>query len=125
MGSSPGKEAPRLSPNGEIQVLRDGEVTRTVPAEYVRLDYPEIPWRGDPGMGASLDSSIYVALYHRIFYSNAGGRSWDVHSIPIEILEPTRGPVAVSVSGYDSFLVLRDGTPGRISGSEAQTDRRG
>ena len=83
-----GKVVSGLSPNGEIRVLRDGEVVRTVPAEYVPLDYPEMPWRGDPGIGASQDGTLYVALYHRIFYSNDDGRSWDFHPIPAEILKP-------------------------------------
>ena len=109
-GSGPGEAVSGLSPNGEIQVLRDGEVTRTVPAEYIPLDYPEMPWRGDPGIGASQDGTLYVALYHRIFYSNDGGRSWNFHPIPAEILEPPEGSTDGSVGNYDSFLVLRDGT---------------
>lgn len=95
---------------GEIQVLRDGETIRTVPAEYVPLDYPEMPWRGDPGIGISQDGIIYVALYHRIFYSSDGGRSWGFHPIPTEILERPNNATPGSVDNYDSFLVLRDGT---------------
>ena len=111
-----------FSPNGEIQVLRDGEVVGTIPAEYVPLEYPEMPWRGDPGIGASQDGTLYVSLYHRIFYSKDDGRSWDFHPIPAEILKPPEGSTAGSVGNYDSFLVLRDGTLLWAYGGSGETD---
>ena len=36
---------------GEIEVLRDDERVGALPAEYIPLDYPDMPWRGDPGIG--------------------------------------------------------------------------
>ena len=110
-GAPSGERAAGLSPNGEIQVLREGEVARTLPAEFVPLDYPDMPWRGDPGIGASQGGTLYVALYRRIFYSSDGGRSWDFHPIPAEmIIDPSNRSSGPHVRNYDSFLVLRDGT---------------
>ncbi len=109
-GAASGEVAPGLSPNGEIQVLREGEIVGTLPADFVPLDYPDMPWRGDPGIGASQDGTLYVALYRRIFYSSDGGRSWDFHLIPAEMIDPANRSSGPHVRNYDSFLVLRDGT---------------
>ena len=35
-----------FQPNGEIRISREGQAVGTLPAEYVPLDYPEMPWRG-------------------------------------------------------------------------------
>ena len=50
-----------FEPNGEIRISRDGETVGTLPAEYVPLEYPDMPWRGDPAIGMSDEGIIYVA----------------------------------------------------------------
>ena len=95
-----------LSPNREIEVLRDGERVGALPAEYIPLDYPDMPWRGDPGIGMSSDGTIYIALYAKIFVSTDGGRTWEARLIDVGSLDP---PTAERAN-YDSFVVLRDGT---------------
>ena len=94
-----------FQPNGEIRISRDGQVVGALPAEYVPLDYPEMPWRGDPAIGMSEDGAIYVALYARIFSSQDGGRSWESRTLDVESLDPP-----MKGENYDSFGVLGDGT---------------
>ena len=91
-----------LSPNGEIEVLRDSKNVGALPAEYVPLDYPGMPWRGDPGIGISADGTIYIALYAKIFVSTDGGRTWEARRIDVGSLDP---PTSERVN-YDSFVVL-------------------
>ena len=94
-----------FTPNGEIRITRDHQEIGTLPAEYVPLDYPDMPWRGDPGIGMTGDGDIYVSLYARIFLSRDGGKTWETRSIDVDSLDPPmRG------ENYDSFGVLRDGT---------------
>ena len=102
-----------FEPNGEIRISRDGQTVGTLPAEYVPLDYPDMPWRGDPGIGMGEDGVIYVALYARIFYSSDGGRSWGIRTLDVESLDPPmkgKASAVLSHRNYDSFGVLRDGT---------------
>ena len=94
-----------FTPNGEIRITRDHEEIGTLPAEYVPLDYPDMPWRGDPGIGMTGDGHIYVALYARVFLSRDGGKTWESRSIDVDSLDPP-----MRASNYDSFGVLRDGT---------------
>ena len=61
-----------ITPNGEIAVLRDEQQVGSLPAEYIPLDYPDMPWRGDPAIGMSSDGTFYVALYAKIFVSKNG-----------------------------------------------------
>ena len=75
-------------------------------AEYIPLDYPDMPWRGDPAIGMSSDGTIYIALYPKIFASEDGGDTWEARRIDVESLEPP----ASERANYDSFVVLRDGT---------------
>jgi len=94
-----------FTPNGEIRITRDHQPIGTLPAEYVPLDYPDMPWRGDPGIGMTEDGDIYVSLYARIFVSRDGGKTWESRSIDVDSLDPPmRG------ENYDSFGVLRNGT---------------
>jgi hypothetical protein len=95
-----------ITPNGEIAVLRDEQQVGSLPAEYIPLDYPDMPWRGDPAIGMSSDGTIYVALYAKIFVSKNGGREWESRQIDVESLAPP----ASERANYDSFVVLRDGT---------------
>ena len=95
-----------IKPNGEVAVLRDGRNVDALPAEFIPLDYPGMPWRGDPAIGMSSDGAIYVALYARIFVSNDGGRQWESRPVDIDSFDP---PVT-GRANYDSFVVLRDGT---------------
>ena len=95
-----------IKPNGEVAVLRDGRKVDALPAEFIPLDYPGMPWRGDPAIGMSSDGAIYVALYARIFVSNDGGRQWESRPVDIDSFDP---PVT-GRANYDSFVVLRDGT---------------
>ena len=90
-----------FQPNGEIRISRDGQVVGALPAEYVPLDYPEMPWRGDPAIGMSEDGAIYA----RIFSSQDGGRSWESRTLDVESLDPP-----MKGENYDSFGVLGDGT---------------
>ena len=99
------RPAAPFEPNGEIRISRDGQTVGTLPAEYVPLDYPDMPWRGDPAIGMSEDGIIYVALYARIFSSQDGGRSWETRTLDVESLDPP-----MKGENYDSFGVLRDGT---------------
>ena len=102
-----------FEPNGEIRISRDGETVGMLPAEYVPLDYPDMPWRGDPAIGMSDAGIIYVALYARIFSSQDGGRTWKSRTLDVGSLEPPMKAStnnAPSWANYDSFGVLRDGT---------------
>ena len=102
-----GEPTPRqhFTPNGEIRITRDNQEIGTLPAEYIPLDYPDMPWRGDPGIGMTRDGRIYVALYARIFLSGDAGKTWESRPIDVESLDPP-----MRVDNYDSFGVLRDGT---------------
>ena len=100
----PAGSAP-FTPNGEIRITRDHQEIGTLPAEYVPLDYPDMPWRGDPGIGMSRDGVIYVSLYARIFLSKDAGKTWESRPIDVDSLDPP-----MRVKNYDSFGVLRDGT---------------
>ena len=95
-----------MAPNGEVAVLRDGRKVDALPAEFIPLDYPGMPWRGDPAIGMSSDGTIYIALYARIFVSRNGGRQWESRRIDVESFDPP----ATERANYDSFVVLRDGT---------------
>ena len=95
-----------IASNGEIEVMRDDKRVGVLQAEYIPLDYPNMPWRGDPGIGMSSDGTIYIALYARIFASKDGGRTWEVRRIDVESLDPP----ASERANYDSFVVLRDGS---------------
>jgi hypothetical protein len=95
-----------LTPNGEIAVLQDERRVDTLPAEYIPLDYPDMPWRGDPAIGMSSDGTIYVALYAKIFLSKDGGHEWEPRQIDVEFFDLP----ASERANYDSFVVLRDGT---------------
>ena len=44
-----------INPNGEVAVLRAGRKVDALPAEFIPLDYPGMPWRGDPAIGMSSD----------------------------------------------------------------------
>ena len=94
-----------FTPNGEIRITRDNQEIETLPAEYIPLDYPDMPWRGDPGIGMTRDGRIYVALYARIFLSRDAGKTWESRPIDVESLDPP-----MRAKNYDSFGVLRDGT---------------
>ena len=100
----PGQPIP-FTPNGEIRITRDHQEIGTLPAEYIPLDYPDMPWRGDPGIGMTGDGSIYVSLYARVFLSRDGGKSWESRSIDVDSLDPP-----MRAKNYDSFGVLQDGT---------------
>ena len=102
----PGHSSAPLAPNGEIEVFLDGEKVDALPAEYIPLEYPDMPWRGDPAIGMSSDGTIYVALYAKIFVSTDGGRDWETRAIDVDSLDPP----ASERANYDSFVVLRDGT---------------
>lgn len=94
-----------FTPNGEIRITRDHQEIGTLPAEYIPLDYPDMPWRGDPGIGMTGDGRIYVSLYARVFLSRDGGKTWESRSIDVDSLDPP-----MRAKNYDSFGVLRDGT---------------
>ncbi len=94
-----------FTPNGEIRITRDNQEIGTLPAEIIPLDYPDMPWRGDPGIGMTRDGRIYVALYARIFLSRDAGKTWESRPIDVESLDPP-----MRADNYDSFGVLRDGT---------------
>ena len=100
----PAPPAP-FTPNGEIRITRDHQEIGTLPAEYIPLDYPDMPWRGDPGIGMTGDGRIYVSLYARVFLSRDAGKTWESRSIDVDSLDPP-----MRAKNYDSFGVLRDGT---------------
>jgi hypothetical protein len=95
-----------ITPNGEIGIMIGDKPSGSLPAEYVKLDYPDMPWRGDPGIGITDDGVIYVALYSKIFVSKDGGRTWKTRPIDTSLL----GGADTERVNYDSFAVLRDGT---------------
>ncbi|MDE2926915.1 MAG: sialidase family protein [Acidobacteriota bacterium] len=101
---APAPPAP-FTPNGEIRITRDHQEIGTLPAEYIPLDYPDMPWRGDPGIGMTGDGRIYVSLYARVFLSRDAGKTWESRSIDVDSLDPP-----MRAKNYDSFGVLRDGT---------------
>ena len=103
---NPFSEFASIAPNGEVAVLRDGRKVNALPAEFIPLDYPDMPWRGDPAIGMSSDGTIYIALYAKIFVSRDGGRQWESRRIGVESFDPP----ATERANYDSFVVLRDGT---------------
>ncbi len=94
-----------FTPNGEIRITRDHQEIGTLPAEFIPLDYPGMPWRGDPGIGMTGDGRIYISLYARVFLSRDGGKTWESRSIDVGSLDPP-----MRAKNYDSFGVLRDGT---------------
>ena len=44
-----------ITSNTEIEIMRDGKRVGALKAEYIPLDYPDMPWRGDPAIGMSSD----------------------------------------------------------------------
>ena len=95
-----------ITSNAEIEIMRDGKRMGALKAEYIPLDYPDMPWRGDPGIGMSSDGTIYIALYAKIFASTDGGRTWETRPIDVGSLDPPTSERA----NYNSFVVLRHGT---------------
>ena len=89
-----------------IHVSVDGKLVNTIPGDYVPLDYPNMPWRGDPAIGISAKGEIYTSLYRRIYCSTDEGRTWSS-------TDTSRGLEMLDIGkakGYTSFGVLRDGT---------------